>query len=607
MNQWKRTLAALLTVLMFCSPWNALSEVVLDLEHVAQAGIDMSALDTTPGKNEIELNVDLVLNPLELPNLEPEVSLDRENQVFSGTDLLESKPLQPNDKTSDFEIQNGVLVKYRGDGGNVVIPKGITRIGNNAFYNCDSMTSVTIPNSVTIIEDFAFYRTGLTRVVIPNSVTDIGEYAFYRCESLTSVIISGSVSKINFKAFANCESLSDVTILSRLINIVIYAFDGSDPDFHIISGSDAIDWVEDEGYDYDILQDGLSERSLKLLPGETQTLTAYVMGKEATGVIWTSSNKMVATVKNGIVTAHETGNCVITAKLKSGRMMKCNVIVYDPAELSETSLSLKRGESIKLTVSGLLNRTVSWSSSDSTIATVKNGRVTAREAGKCVITAKLSKTRYLAEITLKCQLTVADTAKLSRTSLSMSVGDSVKLTISGIAGRKVTWSSSNKNVATVDRGKVTAVTGGTCNIIAKVGQTKLICSVTVAKPLKGDIQGILGKNIDEINKRLPDKLRYFDYDAYTNDYFLVQTDDRDNIISIALLTDAESDIGKYTLYGLYPSMDYKKASSLLINKGWKLDSESYDKSFFYNPKNSKVSFYVTIKDNQIDLVVYMIK
>ena len=111
--------------------------------------------------------------------------------------------------------------------------------------------------------------------------------------------------------------------------------------------------------------------------------------------------------------------------------------------------------------------------------------------------------------------------------------------------------------------------------------------------------------MNSINKRLPDKLRYFDEDAYTNDYFLVQTNDSNDIISIALLTDAETGIGKYTLYGLYPGMSYDKACKLLSKSGWKLDSESYDKSYFYNPKDSNVSFYVTIIDDEIDLIVYM--
>jgi hypothetical protein len=260
------------------------------------------------------------------------------------------------------------------------------------------------------------------------------------------------------------------------------------------------------------------------------------------------------------------------------------------------------GSTHTLTITGLAGRKVTWTSSNTSVATVKDGKVTAIKAGKSTITAQIKNGKKLT-----CKLTVTDPAKISKTSLTLLVGKTSTLKVSGIEGRKVKWSSSNEKVATVDRGRVKAIAAGKCNIIAKVGNTKLTCAVSVAEPLTGDIHSILGKNRNSINKLLPDKLRYYEDDAYTNDYFLVQTDDSDDIISIALLTDAESDIGKYTLYGLYPGMNYEKARDLLAKKGWKLDSESYDESYFYNPKNSNVSFYVTIINDEIDLIIYMYK
>ena len=96
--------------------------------------------------------------------------------------------------------------------GNVVIPAtvtylgttySVTSIGDQAFFNCEGLTSVTIPNSVTSIGSSAFYLcTGLTSVTIPNSVTSIGEYAFEYCSNLTSITIPNSVTSIGNYTFA---------------------------------------------------------------------------------------------------------------------------------------------------------------------------------------------------------------------------------------------------------------------------------------------------------------------------------------------------------------------------------------------------------------------
>ena len=101
----------------------------------------------------------------------------------------------------------------------------VTSIGDQAFYNCTSLTSVTIPDSVTSIGDRAFrYCISLTSVTIPDSVTSIGEFAFRYCKSLTSVAIPNSVTSIGERAFSECTSLTSVTIPDSVTSIGVGAF-----------------------------------------------------------------------------------------------------------------------------------------------------------------------------------------------------------------------------------------------------------------------------------------------------------------------------------------------------------------------------------------------
>ncbi len=111
---------------------------------------------------------------------------------------------------------------------NSSIPEGVTTIGNNAFYNCSGLTSITIPESVTTIGDDAFYNcSGLTSVTIPEGVTTIGNNAFAGCSGLTSVTIPEGVTTIGDGAFYNCSGLTSVTIPESVTHIGSSAFSGT--------------------------------------------------------------------------------------------------------------------------------------------------------------------------------------------------------------------------------------------------------------------------------------------------------------------------------------------------------------------------------------------
>ena len=155
---------------------------------------------------------------------------------------------------SDFVIKNGVLKKYTGKAEHVIIPEGVTEIGNKetfslgylsmgelsmpagafeenkklvsvkipegcekisglAFMGCSNLKTVEIPSSVTIIKNSAFsHCTGLTSIQLPEGVTEIGNKVFYKCSSLTSVYLPDSVTTIGNQAFEGCSSLEMISL-----------------------------------------------------------------------------------------------------------------------------------------------------------------------------------------------------------------------------------------------------------------------------------------------------------------------------------------------------------------------------------------------------------
>ncbi|WP_051588957.1 leucine-rich repeat domain-containing protein [Ruminococcus sp. NK3A76] len=157
-----------------------------------------------------------------------------EGAVSLGSDILASAVTYGDYEYTVLDDGTVEISEYKGSDAEVTIPstidgKKVTSIGDFAFYVCESLKSITIPNSVTNIGEDAFYLCeSLTSITIPNSVTSIGDYAFCGCKSLTSITIPNSVTSIGKGAFSYCESLTSITIPNSVISIGNLAFYGCD-------------------------------------------------------------------------------------------------------------------------------------------------------------------------------------------------------------------------------------------------------------------------------------------------------------------------------------------------------------------------------------------
>lgn len=238
----------------------------------------------------------------------------------------------------------------------------------------------------------------------------------------------------------------------------------------------------------------ISKSSLTLEKGQGTKLTASMAPSNTTdSLTFSSSNPKVATVaQDGTVKTLAVGTTDIIAKSTSGKTAVCKLTVTISAtkiSLNKKKVSIVKGKTYTLkatiTPANTVNKKVTWTSSKTSVATVdKNGKVTAKKAGTANIIVKTANGK-----TAVCKVTVtvpATSVKLKVKSKSVNIGKkyTLKATMSKGSTDKLTWSTSNKKVATVDKnGVVKAVKKGTAVITVKTTSgKKATCKITVKVP-----------------------------------------------------------------------------------------------------------------------------
>ena len=245
----------------------------------------------------------------------------------------------------------------------VSLPEGLRRIGDKVFYSCWNLQSVKIPQSCTRIGVRAFSDCkNLRSISFPSRLTSLEESAFEGCVSLTDVVVPGNIKYVKKSAFAECDNLINVTLKEGVEYIGEFAFSGC------------------------------------------ENLTKVVIPKSVTEI---GRNSLTNWTPSYMKIYGYTGTAAEKyAKENKLSFVSMGTVAPQKITLNKTSVKMTAGATatLKATISpaGVANKKITWSSSNSSVATVSSsGKVTSRTPGKAIITARTSNGK-----TAKCTVNV---------------------------------------------------------------------------------------------------------------------------------------------------------------------------------------------------------
>lgn len=238
----------------------------------------------------------------------------------------------------------------------------------------------------------------------------------------------------------------------------------------------------------------ISKKSYRLVKGASLQLKLTGTKKKAN---WTTSKRSVATVtQKGKVSAKKKGTATITAKIGK-KKYNCRIYVETPT-ISPRKTTIEVGKSTSLRLNGTKQK-VTWKSSNTEIATVRNGKVTGRKSGNVKITANVQKKKYTCNIMVNDPSNKINPNKKVPVTTLFLRSDYIKLkkgnsqTIGftiypqNATDKYVKWTSSNPSVASVSNGKITANSIGVTTITATCDNKTATCYVEVESDFDSEI------------------------------------------------------------------------------------------------------------------------
>jgi hypothetical protein len=392
-------------------------------------------------------------------------------------------------------------------------------IGSAAFKGCYSLVRISVSDRVKSIGSEAFAGcSSLETIHLSTAIKQLGDNLFTDCAYLQSVVIPYGVEKIGASCFTNCSKLTDVMIPQSTTTIPEGIFSYLDRvTIRGVSGSYAQTYAQNQGITFSAVNQSVTGISLELedmtiAKGEYAAPGLNVTPEDFTDeVVWSTSDEEVATVgSTGIIEGKGQGTCTITVSV--GNLKKeCKVTVY--IQVSKISLAgeqtVSAGKSILLeaTVSpdNATDKTLTWSSSDESIATVsQDGKVTGKAMGTVTITATAKDGSGVIgekEITVtgstssQGDFTLADSSDYVITDNLLT---GVKLNQNTVSA--VTAQFTNANLVCVDASgnqlsDSDTLGTGSCIRIMDGGTVQAECTVVIAGDIVGDGK-IAGKDVN---------------------------------------------------------------------------------------------------------------
>ena len=409
----------------------------------------------------------------------PDSVTDMGTSMFSGCTSLTKAKLP----SVRYNITEGIFQNCKSLT-DIVLPSTVTAIRSNAFYGCESLTSLELPSGVQTIESSAFENCkALKNISIPKKCESIGNSAFKSCTSLSKIDMPYGLKEIDSQVFYECDALNNVSIPDSVTSIGSQAFYGCDT-------------LSDVQFGIGIKE--IPDSAFRRCPALVEIALPRYCTKVASNA-FAESTKMTKVTVFPSMTSIENNSFSYPAKMTmrgvsgsyaqtyaKNRNMTFEAINNPVTGLKfyKDSLDFSGTWETKVLPLNILpsdsTADITYTSADENIATVENGVVKSVGYGTTTITAQSGSSK--ATITINV-LRSANSVSLDKTELSMEVGDkaTLKATMNpSNATDKLTWSTSNANVVTVDNGNVTAVGAGKATVIVTTTSGKTAsCTVEV--------------------------------------------------------------------------------------------------------------------------------